>query len=140
MATPDQPHANVNRGSELFLPLTSTLNLRIDEINFLFCNITALIFAFFFRNYINRSSASTTTRHLTVTILGMSIIAFCFGFNDLLNLLFISVIIFMIIRVSPEYCYHIVMLVAFGYLSYHHYLLLMYKNVDDYTRLINDLP
>lgn len=131
--SPSDLTENVNRGSELLMPLTHITGLRIDEVNFLFCQISAIILAFFLRSCLNRSQATATTRHLFVTTLGFSIIAFMFGFSDLFNLVTFALLIYFFIRVFPENCFKICFFISFGCLSFHHINLLMYKNIDNYT-------
>ena len=121
-------------GSTLLLPLCHATGLRIDEVNYLASKTFALFFAFIFRKYCNVSKVSANTRYLITTLLGFAMIKFCFGMNDLVSLLFFSMVVYSIIRFIPgQLGFYLSFLISFGTLSVFHLHILWNRNIDDYT-------
>ncbi|XP_032810757.2 membrane-bound glycerophospholipid O-acyltransferase 1-like [Petromyzon marinus] len=66
-------------GSTVLLPLSNKLNMPIDQVNFVMCQLLALAMAFFFRLYLHPRAASERVRHGLATLLGSYFAIFCFG-------------------------------------------------------------
>ncbi len=64
----DQPVDNANistyRGSNIFSPVANMAGLPIDQFNFLFSELLALIFAIIFRRFLPPKPSNTFTRHV----------------------------------------------------------------------------
>lgn len=66
-------------GSHLLLPLTKTIGLPVDQINFGACHILALLLAAPFRYFLHPSTTPASRRHWFELVVGFSMAAFCFG-------------------------------------------------------------
>ncbi|XP_004696072.2 lysophospholipid acyltransferase 2 isoform X1 [Echinops telfairi] len=89
----------------------------MNEVNFVVCQLFALLAAVWFRTYLHSSRASSLTRHVVATLLGLYLALFCFGWYALHFLVQsgISYCIMIIIGVENmhKYCF----LFALGYLT-----------------------
>ncbi|KAM5262794.1 lysophospholipid acyltransferase 2 [Ctenodactylus gundi] len=66
-------------GSTLLQPLSNAVQLPIDQVNFVVCQLFALLAAIWFRTYLHASRASSSVRHVVATLLGLYLAFFCFG-------------------------------------------------------------
>ncbi|XP_010766183.1 membrane-bound O-acyltransferase domain-containing protein 2-like [Notothenia coriiceps] len=66
-------------GSSLLQPLSDITSLPLDQVNFVACQLCALLSAFWFRLFLPPSSTRPFTRHLVATGLGLYFAFFCFG-------------------------------------------------------------
>ncbi|XP_053914860.1 lysophospholipid acyltransferase 1 isoform X4 [Cuculus canorus] len=74
---PGSPHRTT--GSTLLHPLSALLGIPLDQINFVACQLFALLAAFWFRIYLGPSHASSAVRHAFATLFGIYFAVFCFG-------------------------------------------------------------
>ncbi|XP_062934302.1 lysophospholipid acyltransferase 2 isoform X2 [Cynocephalus volans] len=70
-------------GSTLLQPLSNALQLPIDQVNFVVCQLFALLAAIWFRTYLRSSKTSSFIRHVVATLLGLYLALFCFGWYAL---------------------------------------------------------
>ncbi|XP_060042998.1 lysophospholipid acyltransferase 2 isoform X1 [Erinaceus europaeus] len=104
-------------GSTLLQPLSNAVQLPIDQVNFVVCQLFALLAAVWFRTYLRSSKTSSFIRHVVATLLGLYLALFCFGWYALHFLVQsgISYCIMIIIGVENmhKYCF----VFALGYLT-----------------------
>nr|XP_044993410.1 lysophospholipid acyltransferase 2 isoform X2 [Jaculus jaculus] len=70
-------------GSTLLQPLSNAVQLPIDQVNFVVCQLFALLAAIWFRIYLHSSKTSSFIRHIVATLLGLYLAFFCFGWYAL---------------------------------------------------------
>uniref|UniRef100_A0A8C7ZFK9 Membrane bound O-acyltransferase domain containing 2a n=1 Tax=Oryzias sinensis TaxID=183150 RepID=A0A8C7ZFK9_9TELE len=103
-------------GSTLLQPLSEIINLPLDQVNFVACQLFALLMAMWFRIYLHPSKTSPFIRHVVATLLGFYLALFCFGWYSLHFLvqsgLSYSVMIFAGLEHMHKYCF----IVTLGYL------------------------
>ncbi|KAF3701166.1 Membrane-bound O-acyltransferase domain-containing protein 2 [Channa argus] len=103
-------------GSTLLQPLSEMINLPLDQVNFVACQLFALLMAFWFRIYLHPSKTSPFIRHVVATLLGFYVGLFCFGWYSLHFLLqsglSYSVMVFSGLEHMHKYCF----IVTLGYL------------------------
>ncbi|XP_069764066.1 lysophospholipid acyltransferase 1 isoform X2 [Narcine bancroftii] len=66
-------------GSRVLHPLSVFLNVPLDQVNFAVCQLFALLAAFGFRLYLSPSRAGPVVRHVVMTMIGICLAIFCFG-------------------------------------------------------------
>ncbi|XP_066572321.1 lysophospholipid acyltransferase 2 [Amia ocellicauda] len=105
-------------GSTLLQPVSDIISLPIDQVNFVVCQLFALLTAFWFRLYLHPSKTSTFVRHVVATLLGFYLALFCFGWYALHFLIqsgiTYSIMIFSGVENMHKYCF----VAALGYLSF----------------------
>ncbi|XP_062325203.1 lysophospholipid acyltransferase 2 [Osmerus eperlanus] len=110
--------ASTCTGSTLLQPISDIINLPLDQVNFVVCQLFALLTAVWFRLYLHPSKTSTFVRHVVATLLGFYLALFCFGWYALHFLvqsgLSYSIMIFAGLEHMHKYCF----VVALGYLSF----------------------
>ncbi|XP_034531393.1 membrane-bound O-acyltransferase domain-containing protein 2 [Notolabrus celidotus] len=103
-------------GSTLLQPISEIINLPVDQVNFVACQLFALLMAVWFRIYLHPSKTSPFIRHVVATLLGFYLALFCFGWYSLHFLvqsgLSYSVMIFAGLEHMHKYCF----IVTLGYL------------------------
>lgn len=103
-------------GSTLLQPLSEIINLPLDQVNFVACQLFALLMAVWFRIYLHPSKTSPFIRHVVATLLGFYLALFCFGWYSLHFLvqsgLSYSVMVFAGLEHMHKYCF----IVTLGYL------------------------
>ena len=58
-------------GSTLLQPLSNAVQLPIDQVNFVVCQLFALLAAVWFRTYLHSSKTSSFIRHVVATLMGL---------------------------------------------------------------------
>lgn len=120
-------------GSKLLTPVSEKIGVPLDEVNYIAAELAALVFASFFRKTFNASRAPPFVRHFIASITGISLVAFCFGFQQTAITVFISTIVYLIIKVFPSnYSQHVVLVFTMASLSYFHLEAMYYRDPDDY--------
>ncbi|XP_062253246.1 lysophospholipid acyltransferase 2 [Platichthys flesus] len=103
-------------GSTLLQPISEIINLPVDQVNFVACQLFALLMAVWFRLYLHPSKTSPFIRHVVATLLGFYLALFCFGWYSLHFLvqsgLSYSVMVFAGLEHMHKYCF----IVTLGYL------------------------
>ncbi|KAH9496190.1 Lysophospholipid acyltransferase 2, partial [Bulinus truncatus] len=115
-------------GSLLLAPIADAIGLPIDQINFLVCQLVALMLAFPFRSLLSAEKVGVTTRHIIETSVGLLLTFFCFG-SQLWHLLAQSVVSYLCLMFGGKSFSHVLVFVfSMGYLSVCH----IYRQVYDY--------
>ncbi|XP_047200811.1 lysophospholipid acyltransferase 2 [Girardinichthys multiradiatus] len=103
-------------GSTLLQPISEIINLPLDQVNFVACQLFALLMAVWFRIYLHPSKTSPFIRHVVATLLGLYLALFCFGWYSVHFLvqsgLSYGVMIFASLEHMHKYCF----IVTLGYL------------------------
>ncbi|XP_036449156.1 membrane-bound O-acyltransferase domain-containing protein 2 [Colossoma macropomum] len=104
-------------GSTLLQPISEMVDLPLDQVNFVVCQLFALLTACWFRLYLHPSKTSPFIRHVVATLLGFYLALFCFGWYSLHFLvqsgLTYGIMIFTGVEHMHRYCF----VVALGYLT-----------------------
>ncbi|XP_051791464.1 lysophospholipid acyltransferase 1 isoform X2 [Erpetoichthys calabaricus] len=66
-------------GSTLLYPVSEFLRMPLDQVNFVVCQLFALMSAFWFRCYLSPNKDRKNIRHVVATTLGTLFGIFCFG-------------------------------------------------------------
>ena len=109
-------------GCQLFLPLSQTISLPIDQLNLLISQFTALPIAILFKNYCSRERCSPKTRHLISILIGILILFFMIGVYQTFQLFAISTIILAILKVKQfsNVSHHVTLLFSMSVLASAH--------------------
>ncbi|XP_033108573.1 lysophospholipid acyltransferase 1-like [Anneissia japonica] len=92
--------------------------LRYVEINFIFCQLLALAFSYFFRWVLHPRRTSANTRHLAQIIFGIIVAYIAFGWNGLLHMFINSSICYVLmLTMSPSTVQIYVFFVSMVYMS-----------------------
>ncbi|XP_072460046.1 lysophospholipid acyltransferase 1 isoform X2 [Notamacropus eugenii] len=85
MATEPLPSSLAYRttGSTLLHPVSDLLGIPLDQVNFVACQLFALLAAFWFRIYLSPEKASSAIRHAFAAIFGIYFVIFCFGWYSI---------------------------------------------------------
>ncbi|XP_069462107.1 lysophospholipid acyltransferase 2 [Ambystoma mexicanum] len=104
-------------GSTLLQPLSNAVQLPIDQVNFVVCQIFALIAAVWFRTYLHASKTSPLIRHVVATLLGLYLALFCFGWYALHFILQSGISYYIMVIVGVEHMHRFCFVFALGYLT-----------------------
>ncbi|KAE8598054.1 hypothetical protein XENTR_v10016700 [Xenopus tropicalis] len=104
-------------GSALLQPISQLLHTPLEQVNFVACQLVALLVAFWFRIYLNPSNAHPAVRHAFATFVGVYFAVFCFGWYSLhiFTLVLLCYCIMITASVSNVHRYSFIM--AMGYLT-----------------------
>ncbi|XP_029589929.1 membrane-bound O-acyltransferase domain-containing protein 2 [Salmo trutta] len=105
-------------GSSLLQPISEIINLPLDQVNFVVCQLFALLTAFWFRLYLHPSKTSPFVRHVVATLLGLYFALFCFGWYALHFLVQSGLTYGIMILTGVEHMHKYCLVVALGYLSF----------------------
>ncbi|XP_077077000.1 lysophospholipid acyltransferase 2b [Siphateles boraxobius] len=105
-------------GSSLLQPISEITNLPLDQVNFVVCQLCALLTAVWFRLYLHPSKTSPFVRHVVATLLGIYFALFCFGWYALHFLLQSGITYGIMILTGVEHMHKYCLVVALGYLSF----------------------
>ncbi|XP_023680630.1 lysophospholipid acyltransferase 2b isoform X1 [Paramormyrops kingsleyae] len=86
-------------------------------VNFVVCQLFALLTAFWFRLYLHPSKTSPFVRHVVATLLGFYFALFCFGWYALHFLVQSGITYGIMILAGVEHMHKYCLVVALGYLS-----------------------
>ncbi|KAK1173396.1 lysophospholipid acyltransferase 1-like isoform X1 [Acipenser oxyrinchus oxyrinchus] len=114
MAEPNIPFRTT--GSKLLHPVSELLGVPLDQVNFLACQLCALLAAFWFRLYLSPNKASTTIRHAVSTLLGAYFAIFCFGWYSLHIFTMVSICYCIMLKASIQNLHRYSVIAAMGYL------------------------
>ncbi|XP_071323426.1 lysophospholipid acyltransferase 2b isoform X1 [Trachinotus anak] len=104
-------------GSSLLQPVSEITNLPLDQVNFVVCQLCALLSAFWFRLFLHPSKTSPFIRHVVATLLGLYFALFCFGWYALHFLVQSGLTYGIMILTGVEHMHKYCLLVALSYLS-----------------------
>ncbi|KAL0964953.1 hypothetical protein UPYG_G00274850 [Umbra pygmaea] len=105
-------------GSNLLQPISEIINLPLDQVNFVVCQLFALLTAFWFRLYLHPSKTSPFVRHVVATLLGFYFALFCFGWYALHFLVQSGLTYGIMILTGVEHMHKYCLVVSLGYLSF----------------------
>ncbi|XP_064846784.1 lysophospholipid acyltransferase 2b [Oncorhynchus masou masou] len=105
-------------GSSLLQPISEIINLPLDQVNFVVCQLFALLTAFGFRLYLHPGKTSPFVRHVVATLLGFYFALFCFGWYALHFLVQSGLTYGIMILTGVEHMHKYCLVVALGYLSF----------------------
>uniref|UniRef100_A0A3P9N7E8 Membrane bound O-acyltransferase domain containing 2b n=1 Tax=Poecilia reticulata TaxID=8081 RepID=A0A3P9N7E8_POERE len=100
----------------MLLISSRSTNLQLD-VNFVVCQLCALISAFWFRLFLHPSKTSPFIRHVVATVLGLYFALFCFGWYALHFLLQSGLTYGIMILTGVEHMHKYCLVVALSYLS-----------------------
>ena len=119
-------------GSVLLAPLAGAIGLPVDQLNFLACQLTALLLSYPYRRLLHPAIVGPEIRHAVSTILGLLFAYFCFGYQ-VVHLFFLSTVSYVCMRAfAPSVSNRVVLVFALSYLSVVH-LYRMYYDYGGYT-------
>ncbi|KAL2098795.1 hypothetical protein ACEWY4_005275 [Coilia grayii] len=101
-----------------FLTNLEDLGCYYPMVNFVVCQLFALLMAFWFRLYLHPSKTSPFVRHVVATLLGFYLALFCFGWYALHFLVQSGVTYGIMIFAGLEHMHKYCFVVAFGYLTF----------------------
>ncbi|XP_077126071.1 membrane-bound glycerophospholipid O-acyltransferase 1 isoform X1 [Ranitomeya variabilis] len=104
-------------GSTALQPLSDALHMPLEQVNFVTCQLLALVIAVWFRMYLSPRHAHATIRHGIATIIGVYLAVFCFGWYSLhlFSLVLLSYCIMIFARTENIHSYSFIL--ALGYLT-----------------------
>ncbi|XP_012676412.1 lysophospholipid acyltransferase 2b [Clupea harengus] len=105
-------------GSSLLQPISEIIDLPLDQVNFVVCQLFALLTAFWFRLYLHPRKTSPFVRHVVATLLGLYFALFCFGWYALHFLVQSGITYGIMILAGVEHIHKYCLVVALGYLSF----------------------
>ncbi|XP_038131852.1 lysophospholipid acyltransferase 1 [Cyprinodon tularosa] len=107
-------------GSRWLLPVSATVGLSLDQVNFLACQLFALVAAFWFRLCLSPNHASPAVRHMVATLFGITFLLFCFGWYSGHILAVVAVNYLLILKGDINNVHRYSMVTAMGYLTVCH--------------------
>ncbi|XP_075682697.1 membrane-bound glycerophospholipid O-acyltransferase 1 isoform X1 [Rhinoderma darwinii] len=104
-------------GSTIMQPLSDALHMPLEQVNFVACQLFALVIAVWFRTYLSARQAHATIRHGIATLIGVYLAVFCFGWYSLhiFSLVLLSYCIMINASIEKVHCYSFIL--ALGYLT-----------------------
>nr|XP_020637322.1 lysophospholipid acyltransferase 1 isoform X4 [Pogona vitticeps] len=107
-------------GSTLLLPLSDFLGITLDQVNFVACQLFALLAAFCFRLYLSPNHASSGVRHAFATVCGVYFAIFCFGWYSIHIFILVMISYGIMNMASIPNIHRYSFVVAMGYLTVCH--------------------
>ncbi|XP_068093066.1 lysophospholipid acyltransferase 1 [Hyperolius riggenbachi] len=104
-------------GSTVLLPVSELLHMPLEQVNFVACQLFALVVAVWFRTYLSASHAHPTVRHVFATLIGAYLAVFCFGWYSLHIFTLVSLCYLIMMFTSPQKVQRYTFIVALGYLT-----------------------
>ncbi|KAL5014014.1 hypothetical protein ScPMuIL_008284 [Solemya velum] len=115
-------------GSGLMMPLADISGLPIDQVNFLICQLIALLLGAPFRKYLSPQTTLPEVRHLTSTLIGILLTIFCFGYQ-IWYLIVQSGVCYLIMKYGDKNLQH---KLVFGFVMIYMSIAHMYRQYYDY--------
>ncbi|XP_053100844.1 lysophospholipid acyltransferase 1 isoform X2 [Hemicordylus capensis] len=107
-------------GSTLLHPFSELLGIPLDQVNFVACQLCALLTAFWFRLYLSPTYASCSIRHAFATVFGVYFAVFCFGWYSIHIFVLVLVSYGIMNMASIPNIHRYSFMVAMGYLTLCH--------------------
>uniref|UniRef100_A0A3Q0S7K1 Membrane bound O-acyltransferase domain containing 1 n=1 Tax=Amphilophus citrinellus TaxID=61819 RepID=A0A3Q0S7K1_AMPCI len=104
-------------GSELLLPVSEYLGFPLDQVNFLACQLFALIAAFCFRLYLSPARVRPRVRHTVAALIGIAFLIFCFGWYSSHILVVVVANYLIIVKADISNVHRYSMVISMGYLT-----------------------
>ncbi|KAM4688963.1 lysophospholipid acyltransferase 1 [Discoglossus pictus] len=115
MASSNIPYRTT--GSTALYPISQLLSLSLDQVNFIACQLLALVAAVWFRIYLSPRHAHAVVRHAFATLLGVYLAVFCFGWYSLHLFTLICLCYCIMIRTHIGNVHRYSFVIAMGYLT-----------------------
>ncbi|PKK33390.1 membrane bound O-acyltransferase domain containing 2 [Columba livia] len=96
---------------------TIILGIVHDRVNFVVCQLFALLAAIWFRTYLHSSKTSPFIRHVVATLLGLYLALFCFGWYALHFVIQSGISYYIMIIIGVENMHKYCFVFALGYLT-----------------------
>uniref|UniRef100_A0A4W4DR68 Membrane bound O-acyltransferase domain containing 1 n=1 Tax=Electrophorus electricus TaxID=8005 RepID=A0A4W4DR68_ELEEL len=104
-------------GSTWLSPLSDLVGIPLDQVNFIICQVFGLVIAFWFRLCLHPQRAGPALRHAVATLLGASLVIFCFGWYAF-HIFILTLACYVILcQVSACTVHWYSLIVALGYLT-----------------------
>uniref|UniRef100_G3WVF9 Membrane bound O-acyltransferase domain containing 1 n=1 Tax=Sarcophilus harrisii TaxID=9305 RepID=G3WVF9_SARHA len=107
-------------GSTLLHPVSDLLGIPLDQVNFVACQLFALLAAFWFRIYLSPEKTSSAIRHAFAAIFGIYFVIFCFGWYSIHLFVLVLICYGILITSSTHNVHRYSFVVAMGYLTVCH--------------------
>lgn len=107
-------------GSTCLHPLSQLLGIPLDQVNFVACQLFALLAAFWFRIYLSPRKTSSVVRHAFATISGIYFVIFCFGWYSMHLFVLVLMCYGIMVTASVSNVHRYSFFVAMGYLTICH--------------------
>ncbi|XP_014722843.2 lysophospholipid acyltransferase 1 [Equus asinus] len=107
-------------GSTCLHPLSELLGIPLDQVNFVACQLFALLAAFWFRIYLSPGKTSPDVRHAFATIFGIYFVIFCFGWYSVHLFVLVLMCYGIMVTASVSNIHRYSFFVAMGYLTICH--------------------
>ncbi|XP_068948591.1 lysophospholipid acyltransferase 1 isoform X3 [Petaurus breviceps papuanus] len=122
MATESPPSSLAYRttGSTLLHPISDLLGIPLDQVNFVACQLLALLAAFWFRIYLSPEKASSSVRHAFAAIFGIYFVIFCFGWYSIHLFVLVLICYGILTTASTHNIHRYSFVVSMGYLTLCH--------------------
>ncbi|XP_075069234.1 membrane-bound glycerophospholipid O-acyltransferase 1 [Mixophyes fleayi] len=104
-------------GSSLLQPVSELLHMPLEQVNFVTCQLVALVIAVWFRSYLRPSHTHASVRHAFATIFGFYLAVFCFGWYSLHIFALVLLCYCIMINASTEKVHSYSFIMALGYLT-----------------------
>ncbi|KAM3928473.1 lysophospholipid acyltransferase 1 [Leptodactylus fuscus] len=104
-------------GSTVLQPISDAVHMPLEQVNFVVCQLLALVIAVWFRTYLSPRQAHASIRHGFATIIGVYLAVFCFGWYSLhiFSLVFFSYCVMIYANTEKVHSYSFIL--AMGYLT-----------------------
>ncbi|XP_053323686.1 lysophospholipid acyltransferase 1 [Spea bombifrons] len=119
MAAPDSDVLRTT-GSTLLRPVSERLHIPLYQVNFVVCQLIALVTATWFRIYLSPCHAHTAVRHAFATLLGVYFTIFCFGWYSLHIFTMVLLCYYIMVKASAENVHRYSFVISMGYLTLCH--------------------
>ncbi|XP_044150129.1 lysophospholipid acyltransferase 1 [Bufo gargarizans] len=116
METPGNRYSRTT-GSAVLQPLSDALHMPLEQVNFVTCQLFALVIAVWFRTYLCPRKAHASIRHAIATMIGVYLAVFCFGWYSLhiFSLVLLNYCIMIYASIENVHSYSFIL--ALGYLT-----------------------
>uniref|UniRef100_W5MR98 Membrane bound O-acyltransferase domain containing 1 n=1 Tax=Lepisosteus oculatus TaxID=7918 RepID=W5MR98_LEPOC len=104
-------------GSLFLYPVSEFFGVPLDQVNFLACQLFALLAAFWFRLYLHPKNVSTTVRHAVAILLGIFFVIFCFGWYSAHIFILVFSCYYIMVKANNHNVHRYSLIVAMGYLT-----------------------
>nr|XP_061789554.1 lysophospholipid acyltransferase 1-like [Nerophis lumbriciformis] len=104
-------------GSRWLLPISDYLGFPLEMVNFMACQLFALLSAFWFRLYLTPRHSNPLVRHTVATLLGIIFLIFCFGWSSTHFLATVLANYLIMTQANINHVHRYTMVMAMGYLT-----------------------
>jgi len=131
-ALPDAFYSYLKQPTTWLVPISEAIDLPLDTVNMIVGQIFCGFLAQFFRSVLSRRNGfSSTFRHLFAVSFGVFLISFVFNPLDAFEVLLLPVFVWLLMKLVPNYCHIISLVVSFAVLSYYHVLAMLDRDLTD---------